>query len=216
MSGMFLNYQDIARNYTPNNLIKEYEVPKSYTKLDPSVASMPYECYNAKGELEGYCWYYGDILNLEFNIDGEITVGTDSILYKASGQVPNDHTVGSVGQKIYNIVDLRSWECVGFSNNKYEWAEDAEFTYPLCADKSVYISAQNYLKDKNILFKIYNFRYEEIYTQGFTGSSKIIVPITRELSEKLLKGIYYCSLSVHSGETNQVIFAPQDCKLIVK
>ena len=87
--GMFLNYQDIAGNYQPpNNLIRSFPVGKSYTKLDPIQASKPYEEYNAKGELIGYFWHYGESLNLEFNIDGEITIEGDAIVLSVKGQTP--------------------------------------------------------------------------------------------------------------------------------
>lgn len=214
--GMFLNYQDIANNYIPNNLISEFNTPKSYTKLDSNLASKPYECYNAKGELEGYFWMYGNTLNLEFNIDGEITVETDAVLYRSAGLCPKENTVGKIGQRIYNIVDIRSWTCKAFEDNSFVWEEDTEFIYPAGTDRSVYVSAEDYLKDKQLIFRIYNFRMEEIHRKNFDGKSKIIIPIDPELSRQLVRGIYYCSLTAVSDRTCETIFGPQDCKLLVK
>lgn len=212
---MFLNYQNIANNYTPNNIIKEFDKPQSYTKLDPKQSSKPYENYNSKGDLEGYFWYYGDVLNLEFNIDGEITIESDAILFSTQGEAPNSFTPGYIGQRAYNIVDLASWTCVGVSDT-YSWQKDSEFTYPEANGRKVYLSASDYLKDKKIVVRLYNFRFEQIYESTFEGNSRVVFPITKELSEKLLRGIYYCSLMCVSENTCQTIFNTSDCKLLVK
>ena len=216
--GMFLNYQGIADNYTPNNLICSFPVGKSYTKLDPINASKPYEEYNVKGELIGYYWHYGETLNLEFNIDGEITVENDAILFYNRGQTPNGATAGKVGQRAYNILDQRSWTCVSVSDvdKQYIWEEDSEFTYDESAPKSIYISAEDYLKDKHLCVTIYNFRMEPVHTQTFNGSSKVILKITKDLSQLLKKGIYYCSLEVIDDEIRLPIFSSEDCILSVR
>lgn len=212
--GMFLNYKDIANNYVPNNLVSSFPVGKSYTKLDPVQASKPYEEYNAKGELIGYFWRYGESLNLEFNIDGEITVEDDAIILTSSGEVPSNKT-GKTDLRAYNIVDKKSWTCQGEVNNEFIWNEDEVFTYSE-EGKSVYITASDYLADKQIEVTLYNFRMEPIHNEVFKGQPKIIFPITTELSKKLLKGIYYCSLTVFNESVNLPIFSSTDCTLLVK
>lgn len=214
--GMFLNYQNIADNYMPNNLVCSFPVGKSYTKLDPVQASRPYEEYNAKGELIGYFWHHGETLNLEFNIDGEITVETGSIILNSAGQTP-PLDKGYVDQRAYNIVDLRSWTCMSI-NTKGErvWKIDDEFIYDVSGSDSVYVSAKDYLKDKFIDVTLYNFRMEPIHTETFNGTSKVVFTINKELSEKLVKGIYYCSLTVRNDRINLPIFSSKDCTLLVK
>lgn len=212
--GMFLNYKDIANNYVPNNLVCSFPVGKSYTKLDPVQASRPYEEYNAKGELIGYFWRYGETLNLEFNIDGEITVETDAIVLTAKGEVPSE-SVGNINQRVYNVVDQKSWTCTAIENDKRTWTIDDDFNYPE-QGASVYIAADDYLKDKQIEVTLYNFRMEPIHSQVFTGQTRIIFPVTPELSKKLLKGIYYCSLVVFNDTVNLPIFSSNDCTLLVK
>lgn len=214
--GMFTNYENLNELYRPNNLSLKVTVPKSYTALDPTIASRPYEEYDVKGELIGYSWTYGEVLNLEFNIDGEISVSNDSIIYKNYNQTPLENTVGYIGQKAYNIVDYKSWTCSGINGNTYEWSEDRYFTYPTDGDKSIYVSAQDYIKDKDITVYLYNFRYEPIKTFNYHGTTQVVLPITPELSKELLKGVYYCSLTVSNKDTNLTIFSPQDCKLLVK
>lgn len=212
--GMFLNYQNIAANYTPNNLMSSFPVGKSYTKLDPVEASKPYEEYNAKGELIGYFWHYGETLNLEFNIDGEIIVEDDALVITTKGLIPSPG-YGKLGQRAYNTIDKRSWTCTNIMDGKFVWTEDEEFKYQECG-KSVYVVAEDYLVDKQIEVCLYNFRMEPIHTQLFDGTSKIIFQINKDLSAKLLKGLYYCSLTVVDSSVRLPIFDSHDCVLLVK
>lgn len=78
MIDMFTNYQNLSEYYIPNNLSKYLDKPISYTKLNPTELTKPYELYNAKGELEGYYWYYGQSINLDFTITGEIVLKDNS------------------------------------------------------------------------------------------------------------------------------------------
>lgn len=212
---MFSNYQNIVPNYTPNNIVCPTTVGKSYTKLDPVKASKPYEEYNIKGELIGYSWRYGETLNLEFNIDGEITVECDAVILHVSGQTPYS-IYGNIGQRAYNIADQRSWTCTSQLDGYCVWVEDAEFTYDETSSRSIFVLADDYLKDKTIEFLIYNFRMEPIYSHKVHGSSKVIVTIGKELSAKLVKGVYYCSLTVFDDVMKQTIFDNHDCTLLVK
>ena len=212
--GMFLNYHNIADNYKPNNLICTFPVGRSYTKLDPVQASKPYEEYDSKGNLIGYFWHYGETLNLEFNIDGEITVEDDAIILTSKGAVPSPFT-GALMQRAYNTADKRSWTCTDIVDNEFIWTEDAEFTYDE-SGKSVYVTAADYMKDKQVNVTLYSFRMEPIHSELFEGNTKIIFPITTDLSKTLLKGIYYCSLTVFNDSVNLPIFSSADCTLLVK
>lgn len=75
--GMFTNYENLQDNYIPNNICPPTPCPSPCppeSKLQPCKPKLPYEEYNATGDLIGYWWYYGDTLNLEFNIEGELVV----------------------------------------------------------------------------------------------------------------------------------------------
>lgn len=214
---MFLNYHNIADNYKPNNLIKAFPTEALQSKLMPVEASKPYEEYNFKGELVGYFWRYGESLNLEFNIDGEITVESDAIISNTAGQSPSSKMPGYIGQKCYNTIDLRSWSCTSITETDYTWTEDKSFTYPTSGDvKKIYIPASSYLKDKSIEITLYNFRMEPVYSKSFGGDTKIIFCIDPELSKTLVKGVYYCSLSVFNKDVNFKIFDANDCVFNVK
>ena len=216
--GMFLNYQDISNNYTPNNLICSFPVGKSYTKLDPYASSKPYEEYDVHGNLIGYFWHYGETLNLEFNIDGEITVEDDSIIYYAHNQAPTETTVGKVNQRAYNVVDYKSWTCISINDTDslYIWKQDADFTYDELSNNSIYVDASSFLQNKEAKLSLYNFRMETVYSKVVPAKSKIIFEIDRELSMKLHKGIYYCSLSIMDDTMLMPIFSSHDCMLSVK
>lgn len=214
--GMFLNYDNIAKNYTPNNLICSFPSGKSYTKLFPVQASKPYEEYNKQGDLIGYFWRYGETLNLEFNIEGEITVESDAIVYIEEGDGPTISTEGELGKRAYNITDLVSWTLTKIVENNYIWEPDTEFIYDENSDVSVYISAEDFLSDKNVEVVIYNFRMEPVYNKIYEGTSKIVLPITREISEQMKRGIYYCELSVFNSDLSMKIFDSHDCVLLVK
>ena len=215
--GMFTKYQDIA-NYIPNNLVCSFPINKSYSKLEPTKAGKPYEEYNAKGELIGYSWYHGETVNLEFNIDGEIVVEAGSLKYYAHGELPSSKTVGVVGQKAYNVIELRTWICTSADivNNEYSWTE-IPFEHDLAqCSESIYVSASDYLSDKQLELKLLNFRLEPIYSQVFSGTSKLVFTVDKELAAKLRKGIYYCSLAVVTDTIKTVVFEATDCKLLIK
>lgn len=214
--GMFLNYQNLADNYIPNNLTNAFPCYSTPSKLDPVVASKPFEEYNAKGELVGYFWRQGETLNLEFNIEGVVTIESDAILLTTKNQTPGSHTLGKSGQRAYNIVDLRSWTCVGRNGLEFFWEEDSEFIYPVESKRSVYISAEDYLRDKFVNITLYNFRMEPIHTITSVATPSVKLEITKELSSKLSKGVYYCSVKVYNETMSTDVFTTSDCTLIVK
>ena len=193
MIDMFTNYQNLSEYYIPNNLSKSNTQVQSYTKLTSNNNTKPYELYNAKGELEGYFWHYGDQIDLEFSLQGELTLDDDT---------PTGN----------------------------------------------YIDVQDFLEDKNIIIRLYDFRFNIIYSKvsniqyeamtspakdniidyidgGTAFSDSSLNPdveptaklsIDAELSKKLVKGVYYCSLEVDGHSFHETLFAPQDCKLLVK
>lgn len=213
--GMFLNYHNIADNYTPNNLVSKFPVGKSYTKLDPQSASKPYEEYDVRGNLIGYFWHYKDTLKLEFNIDGEITVESDALILTHTGEAPSS-SVGYIGQKAYNISDLVSWVCTAVVDNECVWSEESEFIYDEESNRHVYIDASKYLSDKFIEITLYNFRLEPIHSVTLKGNTKAVLNIDSVLSAKLVKGVYYCEVCVFNDEVRTSIFSPTDCILNVK
>lgn len=166
MSGMFDNYENLSEEYAPNNLKPRPPFPPKNpcSPLEPCRANKPFEDYNTQGELIGYWWYYGNTLNLEFNIEQEV------------------------------IVD-------GSCN---------------------YVTAEDFMKSikPTTTIKLYNFRRECIHTLVIPDVeiTTVVFPIGQELSEKLVKGVYYCSLTLSNEEKdyNETILKLDDCTLTVK
>ena len=64
----------------------------------------PYGNYNALGQLEGYFWYYGETIRLNFSIDGEVTTDSKDALGNSIYVSASDYLQGKVAQvKIYNF-----------------------------------------------------------------------------------------------------------------
>lgn len=212
---MFKNYQNIDPNHIPDNSSCIRNRSMSYTKLCPVSSGKPYEEYDMKGNLIGYSWRYGETLNLEFNIDGEITVEDTALILTATGQTPSSE-YGFIGQRAYNVVDLLSWTCTAITTSEHHWTLDKEFTYNTEATQSMYIPADTYLKHKTIIVTLRDFRYDEVFRASFDGKSKIVFPITPDLSKKLVKGIYYCEMFVVTDSSSIPVFTTADCTLLVK
>ena len=80
-----------------------------------------------------------------------------------------------------------------------------------------YIPASDFLKDKQIIVRLFNFRREMIAEKFYPGSTQIIFSIDKELSKKLVKSVYYCSLLLTNNEDlNYTLFYQSDCTLTVK
>ena len=212
---MFTNYQNVPSTYQPNNLTINFPQYTVESKLVAAERGKPFEEYNVKGELEGFFWRYGETLNLEFNLDGEIVVENDAIILTGKGTTPDIYTKGYIGQRLYNVSDLTSFTCTSIINGNYIWEKDTNLTYPEIGE-SVYVSAEDYLKDKIVEVTLYNFRFEPIYSTKFDGTTSVILTIDKELSSKLTRGIYYCSINVYNETVNMMVFEPTDCKLLVK
>jgi hypothetical protein len=194
MSNMFDKYTITSEQ--PCNLNKKH-INRSCRK--------PYEEYDAEGKLVGYYWYYGEAINLQFEVTGEVSVDNDAIIYTALGDGPTTSTLGKVNQKAYNIVENKSWTCTSVivlrEDITYVWVEDSIFEYPNNGGKSIYISANQYLADKKARIEVYNFRYEKMFEQVVEANSIINFNIDLDLSAKLLKGVYYCCVSILSDES---------------
>lgn len=188
--GMFTTYDTIDPNYIPDNTSPK--ISDEYTTIEETLPRM---VYDLKGRFIGYSWNYGDTFDFDIDVNEAITVREDSIIYTKSNQCPNENTPALYsGHQAYNIVDSKSWTCVGKSNGVYIWVEDDTLTYPIDGDKSVTLNTD--MTDSTIQVDIFNFRWEPIHSFTTNGSGTISCKFDTEVSNKLLRGAYYCTVKV--------------------
>lgn len=157
---MFSNYQVIPETYTPCNTHNKAVYPKSYTALTSDSLTKPFEVYDAKGNLEGFAWNYGDVVELSFDITGFLVVEDDS--------------------------------------------------------EQFYEDLEEFLADKDATFSLYDFRNTALYVKTIPASSNIEILIDKELSSKLVKGVYTCQLVVTGTHFQQTVFDNKDCEFLVR
>ena len=211
---MFDNYNNQNTDYIPNNIPYDNKKVFSYPT--------PYTEYNVEGDKIGYYWYYGDTVNLTFDISGELTLESNSIIYYIPSQYPTTLTVGELNNKAYNVVDLVSWTLTAILEDEglteYIWTEDEIFSAPTEGDKAVYITASEYIKGMDAKIDIYNFRFENIYSTIIPAQNEITLSIGKDLSEQLVKGTYYITLTLIDKTTQTYIplFKNKECTVDVR
>lgn len=204
---MFDNYNNLSKDYLPSNRRKR-------NKLNIAEYDKPYEDYDEDGNLVGYHWNYGDTLNLQVELSGEITIPDNSITYTQTGEFPTENTIGYIDQKAYNLVDLVSWTCIFIDDNKYTWKQDKEFSYS-SEGKDVFFSIQDYIADKTIRVTIYNVKHEQVFNTNIPGNSTINIDINQFLSSKMTKGVYYLEIVICDQDNDNYITAVSDLPLNV-
>ena len=190
MQNMFTNYEDLSSVYVPNNEKAELENNKVIN------LSLPKKEYDHSGKFVGYSWNYGETLTIPYSANKVIYVEEDALVYDISGVSPSISTIGTFGQKAYNTADRKSWVCKTLDSSKYIWEEQDEFTYPENGKKPISIKFIQDVSDKFIEFSINNFRRENIYSITIPCAQEVPLIIDRDLSNKLIDGIYYCTLAI--------------------
>lgn len=214
---MFENYIT-SSNTTPNN-IGIYPSADCCGDICLSKCNKkPYEEYDVKGNFVGYTWNYGDTIDLQFLIEGQLTVESNAIIYTGLGDKPTDKTIGNIYQKAYNTSEFKSWTCTGVTTTCCIWTEDEVFETPEHG-KPIYVTARDYLDGKYLRLEIFNFRFETEFTSDPIVAAPVInFHIDKELSDKLLRGNHYLSLTLYNENDVYVdtIINQRDCTLIIK
>ena len=188
---MFDNYENLNSDYIPYNI--QLDVP---TRRNKYTNELPRKEFNKAGEFVGYSWDYGDTLILTFYIQPIVKVEENAIVYDVAGQVPLNSTVGEFHQRAYNTADLRVWVCETYDQTEYVWKEQCEFTYPRCGTKEIVLPIGIDLSQKKVLIELMNFRREVIHSAETDCAEIVNFAIDKELSDKLLEGIYYCKVTI--------------------
>lgn len=198
--GMFDSYNNLDPNYIPNNIYSK--CIGEYITFD---LNCPKKVYDIRNRFIGYGWNYRDTFELSIDIDKLIYVDSN-IIYTTHGEGPAINTEAKVGQKAYNIVDIKSWTCTArqmFSGElTYTWLEDDQFTYPECGDIAIKLSPD--MAGKKLSLYVYNFRHDLMHTFTSENSNILTCKVDAELSEKFIPGVYYCILKL-SDEDEKMI-----------
>lgn len=217
---MFDSYQNLNDDYVAKNI--DCNMPE---KREYYSDKLPQIEFNIKGEFVGYSWAYGDTLRIELPIDRTLLVEDNAIIFSIKNQIPNENTVGEYGQKLYNAIDKKLWECKSIGQTTYVW-EELPFSIPKNGVKPVLFPFDYDLSNKQVSISIYNFRMEKIYNNtsplqlllvdNTTISSNdvilnmrmpysllsIYLDIDKELSSKLLKGQYTIDIVIFDDTTS--------------
>lgn len=74
--GMFDNYNNLNTTFTPNPYAPQYPPQKQTQQIVQNNPNKPYEVIDPRGNLTGYFWYYGNSVELIWDIIGEATFPT--------------------------------------------------------------------------------------------------------------------------------------------
>ncbi|MBO7211316.1 MAG: hypothetical protein J6V44_09990 [Methanobrevibacter sp.] len=194
MSNMFTNYENLDSSYVPNNINKKIE---KQLMLDDEIPKVKYDKFK---QIVGYSWSYGDTFSIKYTVARSVYVEENAIIYY-NDEHPGSSTVGIYGQKAYNLKTRQSWVCMSLDSSSYNWVELIPFTFPANGTNKVYVEPDFDYSDMTAKVIIENFRHEEIYsTSGSVSKGYMTIDIDKELSEKLIQGIYYCYIILSNSE----------------
>lgn len=102
---MFENYQNISTQYTPNNYQTNNMGNQSIQTSNPN---KPYEVKDARGNLIGYFWYYGNSVVLTFDISGEYTSVSENVYVDVQDVLSGCTLTLTIYDNRYNIIHQES------------------------------------------------------------------------------------------------------------
>ena len=160
-----------------------------------------------------------DVVNIP--IYSSIKIRWFDIIFTKNGQVPSTDTKGFVGSCLYNIYNLRKWECKNIKEENgsivYKWEEQV-FSYNE-KDNVVIHLLDNYYEDKNILINIYDFRYELLYNCILEAKKEIQFDITEEISSTYFnkRGNYYCEVILLDKDNQEIntVISPDNFIIVI-
>ena len=100
--------------------------------------------------------------------------------------------------------------------NIYNWKKLDKFVIPENGKKPIHVRSNHIFTNSTAKVTISNFRYEEVYSASIelspNESSAFSIVIDKELSAKLLKGIYNCLVEVFNEDN---LYVDSSFKLFV-
>lgn len=197
--GMFDNYHNINPSEHPDNMHFKVPVKKIVTSYDALEKS-----FDVHGNFIGYKWNYGSSISSVFTVNRWVRVAEDAIIYDQHGEMPTAITEGHIGQRAYNIVDMRSWSCEEMEVDtnlpggiKYVWYMDDDIT--TFSDGVVPVQLTPDMTNKSIVVEFRDWKNELVYQKAEENSPIIAINIDKTESEKFVTGTYTCIVSIVSA-----------------
>ena len=104
----------------------------------------------------------------------------------------------------------------------YSWMYGDNVVLEFCTSGEVifdgyYEDAETYLNGKQLLLQLFDFRYENIYSDQINASTSAKFYIDYEQSKQLVKGVYTCKLILIDNENNirYTLINNDDCVFMV-
>ena len=205
MGSMFENYENLNSQYIPSNITKAPIKCQDNCACSPLIPNKPYEDYNARGQLVGYWWNYGDTINLDFNLSGYVT--TDNAYITVQDFIRDKQ----INIQLYNF---RHEEIV---NELFDGNDFTNLVYnkvsvnPLT--QGIYYIYDNETGKYQAVDLPEQYNKDTIYYEGVIS---VVFPINEQLSKALTPGTYYCSLNIIGEDLVSTVFYEDSCTLTVR
>lgn len=205
---MFENYENLNSQYIPTNISRAPIKPQCPPNIcQPEIPNKPYEDYNAKGELVGYWWNYGDTINLDFNLSGYVTVDGSNDYIDVLSFIQNKQ----INITLYNFrheqITNMLFEGKDYKDLKYDIVPVNQFT------RGIFYVYSNETGEYSPVDLPQDYNKDITY---YEGNLSIVFPIDKELSQALVPGVYYCSLTIIGEESTITVVNDNECTLTVR
>ena len=107
---MFSNFTNFETTHHQNPFEPKYPQSKILCNVEPVSVNKPFEILNYDGSIKGYYWYFGNSVDLEFEIDGEV------LLLDQDEYIALEDILATLELNMY-IYDFRMEPVLHFSNN---------------------------------------------------------------------------------------------------
>lgn len=186
MSDMFRGFYAEPPTYIPDNMHKKPLPAKSASLVKDNLDVI----LDKHGKKKGYSWNYGETVSIPISVTQPVRIELDAYCINSHGKEPGITTPGRLGQKYYNLKDVRSWVLTSYvpDTGSYIWTEEPRFTFPENGPKLVYVEPD--MRGKYILVEFVNFRGEQMFEDVFFNSDEMHWTLGTEESLKLHRGIY--------------------------
>lgn len=194
---MFKGFYLEPPTYIPDNMHKKPLPPRYVSLVKDNL-----DCILDKnGKLKGYSWNYGETIKLPISVKAPVRIEGNAYRTSKPGEVPRLDTQGFIGQKFYNLRDVKSWVLTSYvpSTQSYIWTEEPRFTFPENGQELVYIEPD--MKDKYILVEFINFRGEQMFERVYDEVLETIWELDQTESLAIPRGIY--DMYIYVGDNHR-------------